>query len=259
MIKKAIVLAAGTASRLRPLTNETPKCLLEVGGKSILQQMLANCLAAGVKEVMIVTGFEAKKIREAVRALKDRPRVRFAHNPYFEKTNNAYSLVLAKSFLIDNHGEISDGFMLLDSDISFLPDLLPAFLSHPGEDRIAVRVVGAHDEEEMRVQIDGRGYVTHISKTISLDRSYGESIGIETFSAETSRRLFEILEYRIRLADGRTEFYEASFQQLIDERRQLAAVDIGAHPIIEVDTIEDLKLANSLATAWVSAQYCSSY
>jgi choline kinase len=252
MIKKAIILAAGVASRLRPLTSETPKCLLHVGKKSILEQLLKNLAVVGVEEAMIVTGFERKKIRDAVRTMTDRPRVRFAHNPYFGKTNNLYSLLLAKSFLINNHGVISDAFMLLDSDISFLPDLLTAFLSHPGENRIAVRVVGLHDEEEMRVQVDAQGRITRISKTIPLDRIYGESIGIETFSAETSRRLFEILEYRIRAAKGRTEFYEAAFQQLIDEGRELTAVDIGEHPVIEVDTVEDLERANRNASAWPS-------
>jgi choline kinase len=247
---RSVILAAGTSSRLRPLTNELPKCLLEVGGVSILRRMLTNCLAAGVKEVMIVTGFEAKKIRDAVRTMDDRPRVRFAHNPYFEKTNNAYSLLLAKSFLIDNRGLFSHPFMLLDSDIAFSSALLPRLLSATTQDQIAVRVAGPHDEEEMRVQIGPEGTVATISKQIPLAETAGESVGIETFSPTTASRLFEILEHRIRGGTGRNEFYEAAFQQLIDEGTSFAPIDVGERSIVEVDTIEDLAMANSFALAW---------
>jgi choline kinase len=167
-------------------------------------------------------------------------------NPYFATTNNAYSLLLARPFLEDEHKTVSSGFLLLDSDILFSRGLIPYLLRCRGENRVAVRVRGHHDREEIRVSVAEANRIVEIGKETPMDLTYGESIGIEVFSASAAARLFEILEERVRQGDGRTEFYERSFQQMIDEGIELTAVDISDHPALEIDTIEDLDAARSM-------------
>ena len=92
---KAVILAAGTASRLRPLTEHRPKTLLTVGGVPILRRLLANLLAASVDDFIVVTGYLEQQISEAVRTWYPRLRCTFITNPDYA-TKNPSSLLLAR-------------------------------------------------------------------------------------------------------------------------------------------------------------------
>jgi len=245
-ISRCVILAAGSSTRLRPLTDSKPKCLLEVGGKSLLERTVENVLDAGVKEIAVVIGYQGGMLREFVKQHFPQIHIHFILNPNYSKTNNAYSLLLARRFLEHKESNIYSSLLLLDSDILFSSKLLPFFLSNPMQDYVAVRVSGEHSEEEIRVKIDDYGNIVLIGKEIPLNDTYGESIGIEKFSAETTAHLFMILEQRIRSRVGRTEFYEASFQEMINYGTQLKAIDVSAFPAIEIDTVEDLQLAERL-------------
>jgi choline kinase len=243
---KCVILAAGASTRLRPLTNSKPKCLLEVGGKTLLERTIENVLNAGVKEIAIVIGCRGEMIREFVKRHFSQIHIRFILNPDYMKTNNAYSLLLARRFLENKEGNVHPGLILLDGDILFPSKLLPLLLNNPLQDCVAVRVSGEHSEEEIRVKADGYGNIVLIGKETPLNETYGESIGIEVFSAETTAHLFTILEQRVRSGVGRTEFYEASFQEMINHGTQLKAIDVSAFPAIEIDTVEDLQLAERM-------------
>jgi len=91
---KGVILAAGVSSRLRPLTDLVPKCLLELGGRSILGMTLANLVANGISDIVIVTGYREDQIRGFVRDTFPGLNVGFVRNDRFETTNNSYSLWL---------------------------------------------------------------------------------------------------------------------------------------------------------------------
>jgi choline kinase len=243
---KCVILAAGASMRLRPLTDSKPKCLLEVRGKALLERTIENVLDAGVKEIAIVIGYRGEMIREFVKQHFPQIHIRFILNPDYTETNNAYSLLLARRFLENKEGNVGSGLILLDSDILFSSKLLPLFLNNPLQDCVAVRVSGEHSEEEIRVKADGYGNIVLIGKETPLNETYGESIGIEMFSAETTAHFITILEQRVRSGVGRTEFYEASFQEMINHGTQLKAIDVSAFPAIEIDTVEDLQLAERM-------------
>lgn len=239
---KCVILAAGVAKRLRPLTLNTPKSLLSIGGKPLLQRILENLLGAGIRDIGIVTGFGEAKIRSLIRRRFAKERFDFIRNPRFRTTNNAYSLFLTREFVSGSP------FLLLDSDILFGRKLLTLLLNAERRpNRVAVRVAGHHDEEEIRVKINRWDHIVRIGKDVPLRETYGESIGIEIFSADTAKRLFNILERRIKAGRGRTEFYEAAFQELIDSGVRLWAVDVGTLPVAEIDTAKDLAYAQRLA------------
>ncbi len=258
-IPKCVILAAGASIRLRPFTDTIPKCLLKVGAKTLLERTIENVLASGITEIAIVVGYRAETIREFVKQRYSPRRIRLIFNPNYAHTNNAYSLLLARRFLEDIDGRVNKNFLLLDSDIFFSEILLPVFLNQSYQDysecgpsishqcHAAVRVTGEHNEEEIRVKVSEHGTIVQIGKNTPLAETYGESIGIELFSHNASARLFTVLEERVRSGEGRNEFYEMTFQKMIEEGIVFKAIDVSMFPAIEIDTQEDLQRAEILS------------
>src|SRR5690349_3152556 len=110
---KAVILAAGIASRLRPLTDNTPKCLLKVGGKTILGITLDNILANNISEIIIVTGYLEHQIRKFISANYPEIKVKYIFNDVYASTNNIYSLWLTKESVLN------EDMLMMDSDIVF--------------------------------------------------------------------------------------------------------------------------------------------
>jgi choline kinase len=113
-----VILAAGMAKRLRPLTDTKPKCLLEVGGKTLLQRTVEAMVSAGISEFLVVTGYRANMIRDFLDNLGDPriSRISYIDNPDYEHNNNIFSLWLAMQQL---HGQ---EVLLMDSDILCDPE-----------------------------------------------------------------------------------------------------------------------------------------
>ena len=109
---QAVILAAGAATRLRPLTDTTPKCLLKIGDKSLLQLTIENILANGVKDFVFVTGYLNHMIEDFVRTNYPDLNCRFLVNSDYENNNNSYSLWMTQEV-------VTGPILLLDSDILF--------------------------------------------------------------------------------------------------------------------------------------------
>ena len=125
---KAVILAAGMASRLRPLTSNTPKCLLKIGERSLLQRSIDALKANGISEFVIVTGYLHTMIEDFVRTqYGDSISVSFIHNDVFDSTNNIYSLWLARP-----EAEGKD-ILLLDSDLLYDPQIVAKVLNNDAE------------------------------------------------------------------------------------------------------------------------------
>ncbi|MGA2587760.1 MAG: phosphocholine cytidylyltransferase family protein [Candidatus Aminicenantales bacterium] len=233
----AVILAAGVASRLQPLTANTPKSLLPIGGKPLLQRSLETLDQCGIEKTIIVTGFLREMIEGFVASLRPATKVEFVHNPIFDSTNNNYSLWLAGTAL---KGE---EMVLLDADVIFHAGILRRLLDNPHPDALVLRSEGRLGAEEIKVELDAGRYVLKIGKEIDPRTAAGESVGLEKFSAATTERLFDLLGRRKSIY----EFYEASFQEMIDGGAKVAAVDSGGLPCLEIDTFEDLRAAEALA------------
>jgi len=227
---------------MQSVAQNLPKCLIPVGDKPILERIIVNVLTAGAKEIGIVLGYRAAQVRDFVKKHFPFSRIRFMVNPKFESTNNAFSLLLARDFYLSDrkHNAPLQQLLLLDSDIVFSSKLIPFLLETSKTDVVAVRTQGEHDEEEIGVKTDSAGRILRIGKNIPIAETFGESIGIELFSPTTAEALFHALEKRVRQGVGRTEFYEASFQELIDSGIYLHAIDISDFPAAEIDRPEDL-------------------
>ena len=234
---KGVILAAGVASRLRPLTDSRPKCLLDVGGKTILALTLENLMAAGIRDIVMVTGYREDQIRRFVAEQFPSLDVAFVTNEQYATTNNSYSLWLSRPAVG------GDGIMLLDSDIVFDRRILGLLLDAREPDCLAMVSGKSLGDEEIKMKLGPGGRVLRIGKDVRPAEAAGESIGIEKMSAPFMERLYTILDRTI--VDRKTVhlFYEAAFQEAIDAGAVMTAIDVGTLPCIEIDTPDDLESA----------------
>jgi len=237
---KAVILVAGVASRLRPLTDNTPKCLLEVGGKTILGRMVENLSASGVDELIIVTGYLKEQIHRFIADHYSQLPVTLIHNDVYDSTNNIYSLWLVKEEVEDK------SFLLLDGDILFDKKIVDLLINQNHHSALALRCNGNVGEEDMKVLTDQAGFVREINKSMAPAKAAGESIGIELFSAETSKKLFAELQVMMETEKKVNVWYEEAFQRIIDQGSKITAVDVGKLQCMELDTVEDFQQAEGL-------------
>ena len=236
-----VILAAGMAKRLRPLTDTKPKCLLEVGGRTLLERTVCAMQQAGVTEFVVVTGYRADQIREFLFTHYPQSTVHFLHNADYEHNNNIYSLWMA--------GEIVRGreFLLMDSDILCDPAAVVRIANEP-ESALAVN---RHElgEEEMKVVVDDSLCITEISKTCRPEDAMGESVGIEKITAAYSEALFRELDQMIVQETLIDIFYERAFERLIPQGHTFRVVDTTEYFSYELDTPEDFEHAQQLMPA----------
>lgn len=250
-IRDAIILVAGTGSRLAPLTDTTHKALLEVGGRPLLDRLLDQLARQGLERVVLATGYLGDQLREAAGGRFDLE-VAFAHNPDYGSTNNAESLRLAMPEV--------DGrpFLLCDGDILVRQmDWVEPMVAAPSDSQLAVLVHDAIAAEEMKVVLGGSDEepnderpVSRLSKQIPPEEAHAESIGVQTVGAPAVEPLKERLA-RMSDAERADAYYEDIFAELVDA----GAAEFGIHPIpgghwTEIDTPEDLKRARQLAEGW---------
>ncbi|MCU0363346.1 MAG: phosphocholine cytidylyltransferase family protein [Bacteroidales bacterium] len=233
---KAVILAAGMASRLRPLTDNTPKCLLKAGSKTILERTIENIIANGIEDIVIVTGFLEHMIRNYVAMRFPGTRFKFCHNERYASTNNIYSLWLAAKEL-EGHA-----MLLMDSDIVFDGRVITRLLNSGHSGCLALK---RHDvsDEEIKVRTDERGCVREISKLVKPSEAAGESVGIELFGIDLTERLFSSIHRLVEVEKRENIFYEVAFQELADNNYDIFTVDITDYFCMEVDTADDLKSA----------------
>lgn len=226
-----VILAAGMAKRLRPLTDTMPKCLLEVGGRTLLERTVRAMQQAGISEFVVVTGYRGDMIRDYLNTHLPECEWIFLHNTDYEHNNNIYSLWMA--------GEVVRGheFLLMDSDI--LCD--PAAVVRIAQEKESALAVNRHDcgEEEMKVVVDADMHITEISKTCSPSVAMGESVGIEKISADYSEALYKELDQMILQEQLIDIFYERAFERLIPQGHTFRVVDTSAYFSYEIDTPED--------------------
>ncbi len=232
------------AKRLRPLTDTKPKCLLEVGGKTLLERTVRAMQQAGITEFVVVTGYRADQIRDFLMALAGspsqypQPHFTFLHNADYENNNNIYSLWMA--------GEVVRGkdFLLMDSDI--LCD--PAAVVRIAEQTEPALALNRHEcgEEEIKVIVDAGGHITALNKTCNPKDAIGESVGIEKMTADYSAALYVELDKMIQQEGLVDVFYERCFERLIAQGHTFRVVDTTSYFSYELDTPEDFQKAQEL-------------
>lgn len=236
----ATILAAGMAKRLRPLTDKQPKCLLKIGGTSLLQRSIDILTAHNIHEFVIVTGYLEHQVRYFLHNHYPKETFHLIFNSDYVTTNNLYSLWLTRPY---NDGK---EFLLLDSDLLYDTQIIDRLLQQTG----TALAVNRHElgEEEMKVLVNDKLEVTAINKTCDPAQAYGESVGIEKMTAPYSRILFQELSQIVEQEKGVGLFYELAFERLIPKKYGFQAVDTTDLFSMELDTEEDFNRAQQLFT-----------
>ena len=227
----AVLLAAGCARRLGQVTRETPKCLLEVGGKSLIRHQIDAMKACGVDQFIVVVGFWADKIRAH---LGDS--VKYVLNEVYDSTNSLYSLSLALP-------KVSGGMVLTNGDVLFHPKLLAQLLGSPHPDALLYEPGEQLGAEEMKVRLEG-GRVMAMSKTLEPGTYHGENLGVLKFSAEGVRKLRAAADELI----GKNELnaWAPMATDAICKDTPIYGISSGLLPWVEVDFPADLERARKL-------------
>ena len=229
---KAVILAAGKGVRINGVTGGTPKCLLDVGGRTLIERQIGILRSYGISQFIVIVGCGADRVRTVCG-----PECVFVTNDRFETTNSLYSLWLARDHL-------HSGFVVLNADVLFDDRLLSLLLKSPHEDALLFEPktdsAAPFSDEEMKVRIRD-GYVTEISKDIDPDDAHGENVGIVKFGEYGAGHLVDLMNRLI--ASGRHNAWAPQAFQEFAKCHRLAAVPTRGHPWIEIDFAEDYQKA----------------
>jgi choline kinase len=230
---KAIILAAGMGVRINGTAGGSPKCLLTVGGVTLIERQIEILRSHGINQLIIVVGCQAERVKSVCGT-----DCAYVENNRFETTNSLYSLWLAREYL-------GEGFVVLNSDVLFDSGMLSILLSTPFED--ALLFEPSYDEssplgdEEMKVRVRN-GLIVEIAKTIDPKAAHGENVGILKFGESGARFLIEQMD--LLVASGNDNAWAPQAFQEFAINRPLYAVSTAGYPWIEIDFIEDYERAN---------------
>jgi len=227
---KAIILAAGKGTRLNGVDLK-PKCLFEVGGRTLLERQISALVEAQINEIVLVLGFEAETIQRLW------PTTSFVLNRRFGETSSLYSLWLAREHL-------TDGFVVLNCDVLFHPHLLHKLLSAPVDDALLIDFVDKQHnhlgDEEMKVKVNN-GLIIDIRKDMDPADADGENVGMAKFGRHGAHLLIEQMEALIARGSER-EWAPRAFREFA-ARYPLHAISTHNCPWIEIDFPEDYRRA----------------
>lgn len=222
---RGLILAAGRGSRLGDSIGGTPKCLLEVGRRRLIEYQLEALADAGVAPVAMVVGYGADEVREAVGI-----RAEYIHNRRWEQTNSVYSFWLAREWL-------TGPVLILNCDVLFAPEILSRLLAVKG-DALAYDSSSGSAPEQMKVEVvDGR--VVDMSKALAVEKTAGENLGILSLTAETAQAIAEKADALI--AEGGDNGWLSTAVREVAQERSIAAVDVADLPWGEIDSAYDLE------------------
>jgi choline kinase len=235
---EAVILAAGTGTRLRPLTLDTPKCLLDVGGRTILSRQLERIAAAGIERAVIVTGYLADRVEEHLRQYPPQIEVALTPNPEFGSTGNCMSVLAARPQVIGR------GIVICDGDVVLTGDALTRLVEEPGASSLLLDRSMPLGQEEMKALLDSRGLVRRLSKQVNPPDAAGESIGVQKIGGAALPILWATLD-AMREAGDTGAYYEDAFQRMIEAGVTFNTVSIGHDEWTEIDDLADLQDARA--------------
>jgi len=237
---KAIILAAGVGSRIRPMTNNCPKSLLQIGGYTILERMISHIQHCGIKDIIFVLGYLQEQIKEHVKTKFPELNVHFVTNNHYAETNTGFSLMLAKDLIKDSV------FLKFDADIVFEKAILKKLIECKHANCLCIDRNINLDAEEIKVIINDQNRVLKASKTVDPKVAAGESIGIEKIDSATAKLLFSELKIMMEDKKNHQAYYECAYNRLIEKNIPFHALDISGLKWTEIDIKDDFIMAEKI-------------
>ena len=235
---QAIILAAGMGKRLKELTQDNTKCMVKVNGVTLIDRMLHQIDRQNLSQIVIVVGYKGQKLIDYVNELNIRTPVTFIDNPIYDKTNNIYSLALAKEWLC------KDDTLLFESDLIFEDSVLDALLSDPRETLALVdkyeswmdgTCVKLNDDDTIEAFVPGKKF------RFDEIREYYKTVNLYKFSKHFSETHYVPFLEAYQAALGQNEYYEQVLRviTMLDDP-EIKAKRLEGQRWYEIDDIQDL-------------------
>ena len=233
---KAFILAAGVSRRLYPQTYDTPKCLLKVGGKPIIDYQLEALKSIGILDITFVVGYHREILISYLKESFPLFNYNFVINHHFFETNTAFSIHQGKSFL-------NDDLILMNADVIYTESVLKKLISSKYKTALAVDIKSC-GREEVKVIDGGSNRIVAIGKELIESQCLGEFIGVAKLSKGFCKLFSKSLDDLI-VSGGLNDYFEAAIHPLLD-KTEIYYVDVSEFPCMEIDFIEDLEKARNL-------------
>lgn len=241
---QALILAAGMGKRLRDFTKDNTKCMLSVNGLRLIDRYLDILSSFNLNKVIIVVGYQAENLVNYVGDEYKGLNIEYIYNNIYDKTNNIYSLSLAKEKLIE------DDTIMLESDLIFEKGMIDLLLSHPDPDLALVAKYESWMDGTMVSINEDRDIINFIPKTAfkyqDID-TYYKTVNIYKFSREFSSKYYiPFLEAYCKVM-GNNEYYEEVLRVInYLHTSSLKALPIGDEKWYEIDDVQDLDIASTI-------------
>ena len=230
---KAIILAAGIGKRLWQVTQHRPKCLIEIGGKTLMHRYLSSLRSVGIHSVDMIVGYKQEMIRTAVAANDCGIRVNFLVNEQFHR-GSVSSLWIARTAL-------DDDAIIMDADVFFHQEILRRLVQSPYENALLMDDTAKQTGEECMVVVEG-GRVIALTKTMPLHYDYaGEGVGFLKVRHADAPYVVASIKTHVDREDWQMEYEDALVGFFRDVK--VGHEKIGGLPWTEIDFIEDVTKA----------------
>ena len=234
---RAFILAAGVSRRLYPETYNTPKCLLDVGGKPIINYQLEAIQNIGIQEVTMIVGYHREMLIKHVTETFPALSFEFIINNHYFETNTAYSVYLGcRKLVLEDH-------ILMNADVIYPPELITRINDSKHETVLAVDIKKC-GREEVKVIEGANQKIKAIGKELIEEHCLGEFLGVAKLSKDFNV-LFSNSLTKLIDAGGKSDYFEAGIEPLLKEV-DVYYSDVSDLPCLEIDFIEDLNEARSL-------------
>ena len=235
----AIILSAGQGSRLLPLTEQKPKCMLDIAGRSILQWQLDALIAAGISNVHVITGFHSDQVEaHLAHHYPESDRISTLFNPFYKVSDNLASCWMAREHM-------NNDFLLINGDTIFEPAVLELVLASPAAPvTLTIDVKESYDEDDMKVKLDGNS-VKNVSKILNAEDTNAESIGMLYFRDQGAIDFKANLESQMRSQEGLKSWF-LSVVDMMAGQGEVEAGNFSGQRWAEIDFIADLVAAEKL-------------
>lgn len=241
---QAVILAAGMGKRLKELTQENTKCMVKVNGVTLIDRMLHQIEKQNLSRIIIVVGYQGKKLIDYIGTLNIRTPIVFVENPIYDKTNNIYSLALAKDYLI------KEDTILLESDLIFEDSVLDVLLSDPRDTLALVdKYESWMDGTCVKISADDKieAFVPGKNFKFKEIKDYYKTVNLYKFSQHFSEKYYVPFLAAYQSALGENEYYEQVLRviTMLDDPK-IRAKRLSGQKWYEIDDIQDLDIAESI-------------
>lgn len=241
---QAIILAAGMGKRLKELTQDNTKCMVKVNGVSLIERMLSQIDKRNLSRIVIVVGYEREKLKDYIATLDVNTPIEYVDNPIYDKTNNIYSLALAKDFLAE------EDTLLFESDLIFEDSVIDELLNDSRETLALVdkyeswmdgTCVKISENDDIEAFVPGKKFKFNEIK------DYYKTVNIYKFSKHFSVTHYVPFLDAYQKALGLNEYYEQVLRviTMLDDP-EIKAKRLSGQKWYEIDDIQDLDIAESI-------------